>query len=132
MAYDGPLPVCVIQGGETTVKVSGNGKGGRNQHFVLSALQVMSEKPQTSTSPRLTILSGGTDGTDGPTDATGAIGDQLTLQRASEAHLDIISYLKEHDAWHFFRRTDSLIITGPTQTNVMDVMIAIIEKNKEG
>lgn len=130
MSYDGPLPACIIQGGETTVKVTGRGIGGRNQHFVLSALQVMNSSSQSAT--RLTILSGGTDGTDGPTGATGAIGDQHTLRRAAEVQLDITSYLKDHDAWHFFQRTDSLVVTGPTQTNVMDVMIALIEKNKEG
>ncbi|WP_276480326.1 glycerate kinase type-2 family protein [Paraflavitalea pollutisoli] len=124
LEYDGPLPAYILQGGETTVKVTGNGLGGRNQHFVLTALKKMQEA-----GPRdvvFTALSAGTDGTDGPTDAAGAIGDWYTLQRAGQAGLDIACYLQTHDAYHFFQKTDSLLITGPTQTNVMDLMMVQI------
>ncbi|MDF2187312.1 DUF4147 domain-containing protein [Paraflavitalea sp. CAU 1676] len=128
LAYKGPLPVCLLQGGETTVQVKGKGLGGRNQHFVLAALQAIQGSVDQSRTSKLTILSGGTDGTDGPTDATGAIGDRHTLDRAAEATLNLGTYLADNDAYHFFQRTNSLVITGPTQTNVMDIMMAIIEK----
>ncbi len=125
--YDGPKPVCIIQGGETTVKVTGQGKGGRNQHFVLTALYELSQQQDQSLIDNMTILSGGTDGTDGPTDATGAIGDKTTLVRAKHQQLEMADYVSAHDAYHFFQLTNSLIITGPTQTNVMDLMMAIVQ-----
>ena len=74
-------PVCIIQGGETTLKVSGNGKGGRNQHFSLAALKELKTSGELNDG-RITILSGGTDGTDGPTDAAGGIVDHETLNKA--------------------------------------------------
>jgi glycerate 2-kinase len=123
--YQGPKPVCIIQGGETTVKVTGKGKGGRNQHFVLAALNelnTMQEKRESD----ICILSGGTDGTDGPTDATGAVIDQEILLQVAGLELNIQTYLDNQDAYHFLQQTNSLIITGPTQTNVMDLMIAIV------
>jgi glycerate-2-kinase len=122
--YQGDKPLCIIQGGETTVNVTGTGKGGRNQHFALVALN---ELANLSPSRRfLTVLSGGTDGTDGPTDATGALVDNDTLALANQKQLSIDSYLANQDAYHFFNQTDSLLITGPTQTNVMDLMLAIV------
>lgn len=124
MAYDGPVPACMIQGGETTVKVTGSGLGGRNQHFVLTAVKIMQSKGPRNN--MFTVLSAGTDGTDGPTDAAGAIGDTITLHHAGQAGLDIASYLAAYDAYHFFQKTDSLLITGPTQTNVMDLMMVLI------
>jgi glycerate-2-kinase len=122
--YQGNKPLCIIQGGETTVNVTGSGKGGRNQHFVLAALNELAHLAPSQRS--LTILSGGTDGTDGPTDATGALVDGDTLILAQQKQLSIDSYLSNQDAYHFFNQTDSLLITGPTQTNVMDIMLAII------
>jgi len=125
--YKGPKPVCILQGGETTVKVTGTGKGGRNQHFTLAALNELNKLHQQNISDEITILSGGTDGTDGPTDATGAVVDNDTLIRVLHDGLSIEDYLMKHDAYHFFEQTNSLIITGPTQTNVMDIMIAIVK-----
>jgi glycerate 2-kinase len=124
--YKGEKPACIIQGGETTVQVTGQGKGGRNQHFALTALYELSKWKDKGIAGNITILSGGTDGTDGPTDATGAVVDQDTLTRAIEKHLDIPSYLRENNAYPFLELTGSLVITGPTQTNVMDIMIAIV------
>ncbi|MBO9566272.1 MAG: DUF4147 domain-containing protein [Niastella sp.] len=123
--YKGPKPVCIIQGGETTVKVTGKGKGGRNQHFVLAALNELNTI-QDKSEYDICILSGGTDGTDGPTDATGAVIGRSTLMQVANLKLDIKTYLENQDAYHFLQRTNSLIITGPTQTNVMDLMMAIV------
>lgn len=126
LSWQGPRPACLIQGGETTVKVTGKGKGGRNQHFVLTALRAMQSLP-AGAAEVLTIVSGGTDGTDGPTDATGAVGDWDTLQQAAVLQLDLDAYWQRQNAYPFLEATGSLIITGPTQTNVMDVMIAIVQ-----
>ncbi|AXY77343.1 glycerate kinase [Paraflavitalea soli] len=124
--YKGEKPACIIQGGETTVQVTGGGKGGRNQHFALTALYELS-KCDKSTAGNITILSGGTDGTDGPTDATGAVVDEETVHQAAQKNLDITTYLNNHNAYPFLELTGSLVITGPTQTNVMDIMIALIQ-----
>jgi hydroxypyruvate reductase len=91
---------------------------------VLAALNELAHLAPSQRS--LTILSGGTDGTDGPTNATGALVDGDTLILAQQKQLSIDSYLSNQDAYHFFNQTDSLLITGPTQTNVMDIMLAII------
>jgi glycerate 2-kinase len=121
--YDGPKPFCLLQGGETTVRVTGHGKGGRNQHFALCALK---EIQCRDNSINITVISGGTDGTDGPTNAAGAIADREVLLKAEALELHIDDYIKQNDAYHFFQQTNGLIITGPTQTNVMDIMMAII------
>lgn len=121
-SYGGAKPVCILQGGETTVKVTGSGKGGRNQHFVLAALQALATPGFTG---NILVLSAGTDGTDGPTDATGAIAGSDTLQQAAFLQLDMDGYLANNDAYHFFEKTGNLVITGATGTNVMDVMMAI-------
>ncbi len=113
-------PACLISGGETTVTLRGKGKGGRNQEFVLSAcLRLQGWEG-------ITLLSGGTDGTDGPTDAAGALGDGTTVARARELGLSATSYLEENDSYHFFKALDDLVITGPTNTNVMDLQIFLI------
>jgi glycerate-2-kinase len=125
--YTGEKPLCILQGGETTVRVSGKGKGGRNQHFVLAALHALKKQSHEKDWNKITILSGGTDGTDGPTDATGAVGDQETLNLAFQKNLSLEAYLKNQDAYHFFKQTEGLLITGPTQTNVMDIMIALVK-----
>lgn len=126
-AYKRERPVCILQGGETTVKVTGTGKGGRNQHFVLAALIKLSKIKNKNLTDNITILSGGTDGTDGPTDATGGVINSETLSQANLKNMDIEAYLKKQDAYNFLKQTDSLLITGPTQTNIMDIMIAIIK-----
>ncbi len=111
---------CLISGGETTVIVKGNGKGGRNTELALSfAMEIDGIEG-------ITFLSAGTDGTDGPTDAAGAIVDGKTISKAKELGLNPQEFLDNNDSYNFFRKTDSLIITGPTGTNVMDIQIAVI------
>jgi hydroxypyruvate reductase len=116
-----PAPACVISGGETTVTIRGSGLGGRNQEFCLAAALDLVDLP-----PRVVILSGGTDGNDGPTDAAGAIVDPLTVKRAKEMGMEALDYLKNNDAYHYFQRTDDLLMTGPTNTNVMDVRFVLV------
>jgi hydroxypyruvate reductase len=118
--WKGKRPACLLMGGESTVIVTGNGLGGRNQHLVLAAGLLL------TTQPGITILSAGTDGTDGPTDAAGAVADQTLMLRAAKNGLDATHYLGQHDAYHFFEKAGGLIKTGPTQTNVMDIMLAMI------
>ena len=112
-------PACVIAGGETTVTVKGTGKGGRNQELVLAGAQQIA-----GWSP-LVLFSGGTDGTDGPTDAAGAVSDGETIARAEAANLSSNDYLRNNDAYHFFKPLDDLVITGPTGTNVADVAFVL-------
>lgn len=112
-------PACVIAGGETTVTVRGTGKGGRNQEIALAGAQQIA-----GWSP-LVLFSGGTDGTDGPTDAAGAVSDGETMARAEAADLSSNDFLKNNDAYHFFKALDDLIITGPTGTNVADVAFVL-------
>ena len=108
-------PACIITGGETTVTIKGNGLGGRNQEFVLAAAIDIAGLAN------IVVLSGGTDGTDGPTDAAGAIADGETLKRKPDAP----EYLKRNDSYRYFRELGDLLITGPTNTNVMDVHIIL-------
>lgn len=124
--WQGEKPLCILQGGETTIQVTGAGKGGRNQHLALAALQALAQLPG-DIADTITLLSGGTDGSDGPTDAAGAIADRNTLQEAVQKKLSIADYLQQHDSYHFFEQTNSLLITGPTQTNVMDVMLVLVQ-----
>ncbi|MSR82051.1 MAG: glycerate kinase [Candidatus Latescibacteria bacterium] len=113
-------PACIISGGETTVTLRGKGKGGRNQEFALAAAL------QLDGWERVTCLSGGTDGTDGPTDAAGALADGSTVQRARQLGLSAAASLRENDAYPFFAALDDLLITGPTGTNVMDLRLLLI------
>jgi hydroxypyruvate reductase len=118
-------PLCLLSGGETTVTIKGKGKGGRNQEFVLAAaLAIEGEK-------NMVVLSGGTDGTDGPTDAAGAIADGDTLTRARAKGLDPWDHLQRNDSYPFFESLDDLLMTGPTRTNVMDVRIMLIGKRED-
>jgi len=112
---------CLLFAGEPTVKVTGTGLGGRNQHLALMLATRLKDMPG------ITVLTAGTDGTDGPTDATGAIVDSETWENATKLHLNPEQFLANNDAYHFFRQAGGLIITGPTQTNVMDLMIALIQ-----
>ena len=113
--------MCFIYGGETTVTVKGEGTGGRNTELALAfALKV-------SGIDGITFLSGGTDGTDGPTDAAGAIVDGNTIPDARAKGIDPEEYLGRTDSYSFFKEADGLVITGPTGTNVMDLYIALIE-----
>ncbi len=114
-----PPPACILSGGETTVKVTGNGMGGRNQEFTLqAALEIAGCGP-------LIMLSAGTDGTDGPTDAAGAVADDITISRAYAMGMEPMRHLDNNDAYTFFKVLDDLVITGPTDTNVMDLRIAL-------
>jgi glycerate 2-kinase len=125
--YTGIKPACFLLGGETTVQVTGKGKGGRNQHLVLSALLELAVHNDETTSNKITLLSAGTDGTDGPTDAAGAIADSSLLSIAFEKKLDVQKYFSDNDAYHFFEQTGGLLKTGATQTNVMDLVVVIVE-----
>ncbi len=113
-------PLCLISGGETTVSVRGNGLGGRNMELAL-AFAVAIEG-----SAGITLLSAGTDGTDGPTDAAGAIVDGDTIRNARAKGLDPGAYLANNDSYHFSQKAGGLLITGPTGTNVMDVQLILI------
>ena len=126
--YTGILPACFLTGGETTLNVNGNGKGGRNQHFVLCALDEMLNYPDAGYKNNFTVLSAGTDGTDGPTDATGAIADLKTYRNQPDIHENLRESLAQFDSYHFFEKNGGLIKTGATQTNVMDIMLLIISK----
>jgi len=116
-----PAPACIISGGETTVTIRGNGLGGRNQEFGLAAALDLKGLP-----PRVVILSGGSDGNDGPTDSAGAIVDPLTVKRGQDAGADAALYLKNNDAYHFIEKTNDHLMTGPTNTNVMDVRLVLV------
>jgi len=116
-----PRPACIISGGETTVTIKGNGLGGRNQEFALAGALEISELE------KVVLLSGGTDGTDGPTDASGAVVDHTTLHRAQSMGLDPKAHLENNNAYPFFKSLEDLLITGPTHTNVMDVRIILID-----
>ncbi len=122
-------PCCVLSGGETTVTLNPeHGLGGRNQEFVLAMLN----KLRNDDLRNVTLLSGGTDGEDGPCDAAGAMGDGQTITRANERNISLTEYLEQHDAYHFFEKTGDLIQTGLTQTNVMDVRVILIGESSTG
>ncbi len=125
--YSGSKPACFVFGGETTVTVTGNGKGGRNQQMALSAYLELSCNEERPSTNKITFLSAGTDGTDGPTDAAGAMVDSQTILLNNEIKLDANEHLHNHNAYHFFEQTGGLIKTGPTQTNVMDIVVIIVE-----
>ena len=110
-------PACLISGGETTVTIRGEGKGGRNQEFVLAAAIDIAGLENTL------VLSAGTDGTDGPTDAAGAIADGGTVQRATR---NAAESLEANDSYTFFEELGDLIITGSTGTNVMDLHVVLL------
>lgn len=112
-------PCCVLSGGETTNTVTGKGKGGRNMEFALHCINDIAGLERT------VILSCGTDGTDGPTDAAGAIVDHKSLSKAKGLNLDPALYIKDNDSYHFFKKTGELVKTGPTHTNVMDLKIIL-------
>jgi hydroxypyruvate reductase/glycerate 2-kinase len=115
-------PACILLGGETTVSLRGEtGKGGRNQEFVVSLVAKLGRDMAN-----VTVLSGGTDGEDGPTDAAGGVADHLTWSRLEQLQLPVRDYLDRHDAYRLLEQTDSLLKTGLTGTNVMDVRIILI------
>lgn len=113
--------LCLISGGETTVTVRGHGKGGRNTELALAFAMDVDEVEGIS------LLSAGTDGTDGPTDAAGAIVDGKTISIARSKGIDPERHLAENDSYNFFKKAGGLLVTGPTGTNVMDIQIILIE-----
>jgi glycerate 2-kinase len=115
-------PACVLSGGETTVTLQGDGKGGRNTEFALASAIALEGVEH------VIVLSGGTDGTDGPTDAAGAYADGETVARARQGDLDPTDYLRRNDSYTFFENLGGLVITGPTRTNVMDVCVMLVRR----
>jgi hydroxypyruvate reductase len=123
---------CLISGGEPTVKLISTGergRGGRNQQLVLAAVdRLAAGRFVVARGQDLVILSGGTDGEDGPTDAAGAVTDGTLLERARELRLEPGDYLRRNDAYSFFEALDCLIKTGPTHTNVCDVRVVLVDR----
>jgi glycerate-2-kinase len=118
-------PDCLISGGEPTVALvdpSRRGKGGRNQQLALAAGLALDDPAG------VVILSGGTDGEDGPTDAAGAWIDAEVLAAAGRRNLDAADHLRRNDAYHFFAPLDALIKTGPTNTNVCDLRVVVVDR----
>jgi glycerate-2-kinase len=113
-------PACLISGGETTVVVKGRGTGGRNMHLALYFAMAIEGKEG------ITMLSAGTDGTDGPTDAAGAVIDSESITSARKAGIVPEEYFAEDDSYSFFKRTGDVLVTGPTGTNVMDIQVIIL------
>jgi hydroxypyruvate reductase len=121
---DRPGPDCLISGGEPTVTLvdpAQRGKGGRNQQLALAALAALAD------SRGIALLSAGTDGEDGPTDAAGAFVTEEVVRAARALRLDPQNNLARNDAYHFFQQTGGLFITGPTQTNVCDLRVTAVE-----
>ena len=117
-------PACVIAGGETTVTIQGRGKGGRNQELALAcAIAIDGWKG-------ISLLSAGTDGTDGPTNAAGAIVNGTTCKRARQTNLDPRDFLLANDSYTFFESLGNLLRTGPTRTNVMDIICMLVEDSE--
>ncbi len=115
-----PRPACLVAGGELTVTVTGRGKGGRCQELALAAVKEIAGLKGT------TLAAFGTDGTDGPTDAAGAMVDDSTLFRASQKGLDPDRFLARNDSNRFFKSLVGLIKTGPTGTNVNDLYLLLV------
>jgi len=111
---------CLLWGGETTVTIQGMGKGGRNQELVLSAACEFKRSKAN-----ILLLSGGTDGIDGPTDAAGGWSTPNTFHEAKSKGIDLYEFLSDNDAYHCLQEIDQLLFTGPTHTNVMDIGIGL-------
>ncbi|MBT8334238.1 MAG: glycerate kinase [Deltaproteobacteria bacterium] len=125
----GRPPICIMSGGEPVVQLRGSGKGGRNQEMALAFLLEMIRNRNLCKS--LTFLAASTDGNDGPTDAAGAFADQAIIQTAAMAGLDPNTFLENNDSYHFFQACSGLFKTGPTNTNVCDLHISLIDKVKD-
>ena len=127
--YDIPVqkPGCVLAGGETTVTIRGNGKGGRNQEIALSFLcEYLRNRKTKNKKNNVWFVSVATDGNDGPTDAAGAIVSEKVITETIRKSLNPEKYLRNNDSYHFFEKTGGLIKTGPTNTNVCDIQILIV------
>lgn len=113
-------PLCILSGGEATVTLKGNGMGGRNQEFALAGAMAMEGMEGA------VLLCGGTDGTDGPTDAAGGVVDDTTLARGRGLGMEASAYLDRNDSYHFLEPLGDLLVTGPTLTNVMDLRVLLL------
>ena len=113
-------PLAVVASGETTVKVIGTGKGGRNQEMALAVARSLEAEPED-----VAFASFGTDGVDGPTDAAGAHVDATTLSRARQQSIDADAFLADNNSYAFFQRLGDLIMTGPSTTNVGDIHVTL-------
>ncbi|HOP63234.1 MAG TPA: glycerate kinase [Spirochaetota bacterium] len=118
------LPLCIIAGGETTVTLKGEGKGGRCQEMALAFIDDIRKTP--SLAERVYFLAAGTDGNDGPTDAAGAFGSLEIYRKGKEAGLDPEDFITASDSYHYFEKTGGLLKTGPTGTNVCDIMLLLV------
>jgi hydroxypyruvate reductase len=116
-------PACLILGGETTVTLRGQGKGGRNQELALAAALLLDRIPERG---RIVVVSLATDGTDGPTDAAGGLTNATTLARGRALGLDAADHLARNDAYPYLRAVGDLLVTGPTQTNVNDLIAVFV------
>ncbi|MEJ2109784.1 MAG: DUF4147 domain-containing protein, partial [Acidobacteriota bacterium] len=117
-----PRPACIISGGETTVSVTGKGRGGRNQEFVMHCV-----RPLADMRVPCLVASLGTDGSDGPTEAAGATADNSSLTRSLKYGSSFLQdAIENNDSYEFFKRIGGLIVTGPTRTNVMDLRILLV------
>src|SRR4029077_11794066 len=116
-------PACVLAAGETTVTVRGHGRGGRNQEMALAWAISVAARPMSTPCCFASIAS---DGTDGPTSAAGGLVDPFTCSRAVEMGLMPLKYLRANDSSNFLKATGDLIVTGPTQTNLMDLQILLV------
>jgi len=124
--HDVPGADCLVSGGETTVRLveeALRGKGGRNQQLALAALALLGD------CRGIALLSAGTDGEDGPTDAAGALVTENVVRAAREQQLEPHDYLARNDAYHFFQRAGGLFITGPTSTNVCDLRVITVQRD---
>ncbi len=119
-----PRPACVIAGGETTVTLRGDGKGGRNQEMALAFLAACARSPKDAGTA--VFLAASTDGSDGPTDATGAFASPAILEEGLQKGLDPARYLARNDAYHYFESLGQLLKTGPTNTNVCDIKVLLV------
>ncbi|MBI4455158.1 MAG: DUF4147 domain-containing protein [Acidobacteria bacterium] len=125
-ALEDRTPCCLLSGGETTLRlVARRGSGGRNQHFTLATAMLLAKSLEMN-GRCYVVLSAGTDGTDGPTDAAGAIADDQTQSRCRQCGLDPEKFLRRQDSYTFFRKLGDLVCVGPTKTNVMDVRIILV------
>ncbi len=115
-------PVAYILGGETVVRLTGKGKGGRNQEIALAAAQGLAGIPNAA------VFSVGSDGTDGPTDAAGGYADGFTAQKLKEQGVSIDDVLADNDAYHALEKSGGLVVTGPTGTNVNDLTVLLLDK----
>jgi glycerate 2-kinase len=123
-------PRCLLLGGETTVRVTGRGRGGRNQEFALASAAALDG------CRGVYLLTAASDGSDGPTDAAGAFVDGETLKRAAACRLDPARALQQNNSYGFFARVGDLFRPGPSGTNVLDFVIALVDareaENKKG